>query len=85
MTQLALPGTGRKRKRPAPANDPRLDALFADRDAWLLDGGQLAWRAERIRRRAALVARLRERRRNGYAATKTPAGSPPAGAPPAKE
>lgn len=65
--QLAFPGTGRKRKRPAAADDPRLDALFADRDAWVSYGGQLAWKQEQIRRRTARVARLRERRRNGYA------------------
>jgi hypothetical protein len=68
--QLAIPGSGRKtarkRKRPAPTIDPRLAAYLADRDAWLAIGGQLAWRQEQDRRRAALVARLRERRRNGY-------------------
>lgn len=64
--QLAFPGTGRKRKRAPAKDDPRLVALLTDRDAWLLDGGQLAWQAEQVKRRAGLVARLRERRKNGY-------------------
>ena len=64
--QLALPGMTRKRKQTPAVADPRLDAIYADRDAWLLDGGQLAWRQELNRRRAARVARMRERRMNGY-------------------
>jgi len=63
--QLALPGTGRKRKKPAKP-DPRLDALFADRDEWISHGGQLAWKQELIKRRTARVERLRQRRKDGY-------------------
>ena len=62
--QLSVAGRT-KRKRAAPP-DPRLDALFADQDAWVSYGGRLAWEQEQIKRRAARVARLRERRRNGY-------------------
>lgn len=69
--QLALPGAGRKRKRPAQEVDPRVAALLADRDAWLSIGGRRAWEQELARRRAARVARLRDRRRNGY---RDPAG-----------
>jgi hypothetical protein len=69
--QGVLPGTGRRRQKAGPqkpdsAVDPRLAAVLADRDAWIALGGRLAWQQEQTRRRAALVARLRERRRNGY-------------------
>ena len=67
--QIAFTGTSHKRKRQAPDIDPRLAALFADSDAWETTGGKLAWQHEQTRRRIALVARLRERRRNGYRAT----------------
>lgn len=64
--QIAFPGTGRKRARPPADIDPRLVAFFADRQRWLDYGGRLAWQQELTKRRAARVARLRERRANGY-------------------
>lgn len=65
--QFALPGLSRQRKRPAARLDPRLDALFADRQLWLDVGGQLAWKQEQMKRRTARNARLRVRRLEGYA------------------
>ena len=63
--QTPLPSTGRKRK-PAAKADPRVTAVLADRDRFLAAGGRHGWQQELTRRRAARVARLRDRRLSGY-------------------
>ena len=73
--QTALPGTGRKRtprktdgkpKPPAAPTHPSLDELLMVRARCWAVGGERAWQAEKNRRRIDLIARLRERRANGY-------------------